>query len=185
MFLRVTQDGILRYVLWVVYLRAFRKSGTFNTSRSGGIGRRARLKIVFPPGMWVRFPPSALNFIWRSLVCSHYTLSNNILHAFCAGGCSLRNRVPPLACCWRGIAYLKHLYTDAIDGGMVLYFKDISSATFNILLRRKSARVVPRFHYRWAMRLNLILAIMDFLIILAYPFVFLFEKVRQLFKFKR
>ena len=29
------------------------------TSRSGGIGRRARLKIVFPPGMRVRFPPSA------------------------------------------------------------------------------------------------------------------------------
>ena len=30
------------------------------SSRSGGIGRRARLKIVFPTGMRVRFPPSAL-----------------------------------------------------------------------------------------------------------------------------
>ncbi len=28
-------------------------------SRSGGTGRRARLKIVFPQGVWVRFPPSA------------------------------------------------------------------------------------------------------------------------------
>src|SRR4030095_11668228 len=31
--------------------------------RSGGIGRRARLKIVFPPGMRVRFPPSALAWL--------------------------------------------------------------------------------------------------------------------------
>ena len=29
------------------------------TGRSGGTGRRARLKIVCPTGMWVRFPPSA------------------------------------------------------------------------------------------------------------------------------
>ena len=28
--------------------------------RSGGIGIRARLKIVFPTGMRVQFPPSAL-----------------------------------------------------------------------------------------------------------------------------
>ena len=30
-------------------------------SRSGGTGRRARLKLVFPLGLWVRFPPSAYN----------------------------------------------------------------------------------------------------------------------------
>jgi len=35
------------------------------------------------------------------------------------------------------------------------------------------------------MRLNLIFVLIDFLIILAYPFVFLAEKVRQLLKFKR
>jgi hypothetical protein len=35
------------------------------------------------------------------------------------------------------------------------------------------------------MRLNLIFALIDFLIILAYPFVFIFGKVRQLLKFKR
>jgi hypothetical protein len=41
-----------------VSVKAFHAS-----SRSGGTGRRARLKIVFPPGMWVRFPPSALAII--------------------------------------------------------------------------------------------------------------------------
>jgi hypothetical protein len=29
------------------------------SGRSGGIGRRTRLKIVRPPGMWVQLPPSA------------------------------------------------------------------------------------------------------------------------------
>jgi hypothetical protein len=32
---------------------------TMSAGRSGGTGRRARLKIVFPSGVWVRFPPSA------------------------------------------------------------------------------------------------------------------------------
>jgi hypothetical protein len=35
------------------------------------------------------------------------------------------------------------------------------------------------------MRLNLIFVLIDFLIILAYPFVFLFGKLRQLLGFKR
>jgi hypothetical protein len=35
------------------------------------------------------------------------------------------------------------------------------------------------------MRLNLIFVLIDFLIILAYPFVFVARKVRQLLKFKR
>jgi hypothetical protein len=35
------------------------------------------------------------------------------------------------------------------------------------------------------MRLNLIFVLIDFLIILAYPFVFISEKVRQLLKIKR
>jgi hypothetical protein len=35
------------------------------------------------------------------------------------------------------------------------------------------------------MRLNLIFVLIDFLIILAYPFVFISGKVRQLLKFKR
>src|SRR3989304_117247 len=30
-----------------------------DTRRSGGTGRRARVQNVYPPGMWVRFPPSA------------------------------------------------------------------------------------------------------------------------------
>src|SRR6266498_2061045 len=47
---------ILTLVLGVVYFGA-------QLGRSGGIGRRARLKIVFPPGMRVRFPPSALPII--------------------------------------------------------------------------------------------------------------------------
>ena len=43
-------------ILWGASL----KRGLRQKSRSGGIGRRARLKIVFPTGMRVRFPPSAL-----------------------------------------------------------------------------------------------------------------------------
>lgn len=35
------------------------------------------------------------------------------------------------------------------------------------------------------MRLTLIFVLIDFLIILAYPFVYIFEKMRQLFKIKR
>jgi hypothetical protein len=35
------------------------------------------------------------------------------------------------------------------------------------------------------MRLNLILALIDFLIVLAYPFVFLWGKLRQFFRIKR
>ena len=35
------------------------------------------------------------------------------------------------------------------------------------------------------MRLSLIFALIDVLIILAYPFVFLSEKLRQLFRIKR
>ncbi len=35
------------------------------------------------------------------------------------------------------------------------------------------------------MKLNLIFVLIDFLIVLAYPFVFLFGKVRQLLKIKR
>ncbi len=52
-----------RELLGVVYLRT-QIAARFimrhcAKSRSGGIGRRARLKIVFPTGMRVRFPPSA------------------------------------------------------------------------------------------------------------------------------
>ena len=35
------------------------------------------------------------------------------------------------------------------------------------------------------MKLNLIFMLIDTLILLAYPFVFLFTKIRQLFGFKR
>jgi len=35
------------------------------------------------------------------------------------------------------------------------------------------------------MKLNLIFLLLDILILLAYPFVFLFSKIRQLFGFKR
>lgn len=35
------------------------------------------------------------------------------------------------------------------------------------------------------MKLNIIFALIDLLILLAYPFVFLFTKIRQLFRFKR
>ena len=35
------------------------------------------------------------------------------------------------------------------------------------------------------MRLSLLFALIDVLIVLAYPFVFLAEKLRQLFKIKR
>src|SRR5688572_4700369 len=46
--------------------------------RSGGIGRRARLKIVFPPGMRVRFPPSALAL---------YSTGKSAKTSSLAGGC--------------------------------------------------------------------------------------------------
>jgi hypothetical protein len=35
------------------------------------------------------------------------------------------------------------------------------------------------------MKLNLIFMLIDVLILLAYPFVFLFSKIRQIFDFKR
>ncbi len=35
------------------------------------------------------------------------------------------------------------------------------------------------------MKLNLLFALIDALILLAYPFVFLFSKIRQFFGFKR
>jgi len=35
------------------------------------------------------------------------------------------------------------------------------------------------------MKLNIIFAFIDLFIVLAYPFVFLFTKIRQLFGFKR
>ena len=72
----------LTFVLGMVYFRMSRGSGSFDKlGRSGGIGRRARLKIVFPSGMWVRFPPSALYtkrslplegvFVWEvSITCT-------------------------------------------------------------------------------------------------------------------
>src|SRR5687767_8958697 len=56
--------------------------------RSGGIGRRARLKIVFPPGMRVRFPPSALA-VARIILYRYY--SENILPA---GGCFVSGHEP-------------------------------------------------------------------------------------------
>src|SRR5690606_40407612 len=64
---------ILTLFLGVVYLRS-------QTSRSGGIGRRARLKIVFPTGMRVRFPPSALALLANYTLAGTHLFLSNILH---------------------------------------------------------------------------------------------------------
>ncbi len=50
----------------------------FAGSRGGGIGRRAGLKISFPSGVWVRFPPSAPEllffFIMTTLAAKKYAV---------------------------------------------------------------------------------------------------------------
>ena len=80
----------------------------------------------------------------------------------------------------------KGLRIDATGGGQVLYLLACKRLTFDILPHRmKEPEQIRVLNRRQSMRLNLIFVLIDFLIILAYPFVFIADKVRQLLKIKR
>ena len=82
--------------------------------------------------------------------------------------------------------HMKGLRIDATGGDWVLYILAYRRLTCDILPHRmKEPEQIRVLNRRQSMRLNLIFVLIDFLIILAYPFVFIADKVRQLLKIKR